>query len=491
MISSGKMEFLVKQGYSQDVINFFINCGAEKHLLWFLTLHKKKHIQNLNAEEIKVVNKYLEECKEALKSLSSINDKSKIYTEALKRAYEYKKDLERKEKNIIHRFENGYYISILNEQDLYLEGRVMSNCVGGYHDSVKNKEVGLLALKHPSEKTVVHIEIKKNGQISQNFSKANSTIGNECWKMILEFFEKNSKKVDFKNIFGDAYITSSGGGYINSVSLCAPLSITHTLEDGQKKISFNDAFELKRFSLDIPRESEELKFLNKSDLLKWLEGQKNKITKIYNDLIEQVDLTNSSNLYLSDEIKRKIFGNHKNAFLMKGEKYNISEINIYQSPLNQDVAYENDDVEEVMNDVQEDVQARVVEERVVREINEVARILPRIVGQNELNTAPAPHRMNEIYGNVEFEGDDLPFFENEMEPCKEEERAENTGNQPHTEEQEPVPNMGIENIPPNGVQFYEIVNGAEIHYEDLNVDEIPMAVEMPPTPFEEILRRAK
>jgi len=507
MVNNKKIEFLVKQGYDRNIIDVFIDCGVERHLLWFLSINKKGFMKKIDSEEIRVVNKYFEDCGDAIKHLASIKDKTQIYVEAVKQAFDYKKDLERKERNVIYRFENGYYISILNEQDLQLEGKMMSNCVGGYYHTVREKEVGILALKHSSKRTVVHIEIKNNGQLSQNFSKANSQIGIEYWKMILEFFEKNSKKVDFKNLFGDAYVTSSGGGYINSVSLCVPTSITHELKDGVKKISFNDAFELKRFSLDIPKHTEEIKFSEKSDLTKWLQDKKNEILKVYDDLTEQINLTNSSDLYLSDEIKEKIFGSHKNAYLMKGEKHNLSEINI--QPVTQ---YENA-MGEAPAEAPVEMEAPAEMEVIDRNGNGLEDV--RIDIGNRIMPIRQRVAMFAAPGILRREGDEAVETMDE-EFTKEAEvdfndDMEVVGNQPPNNEAYP-PNGPMENlargiyeelITIEDVQNAETIviqegdmveaEGADGTYELIQIE--PMAIypeiEIPPAPFEEILKRAK
>ena len=512
MVNNKKIDFLVKQGYDRNVIDILIECGVERHLLWFLTINKKGFMKNLDSLEINIVNKYLEDCNDAVKYLASTKDKTQIYKEAVRQAYNFKNDSERKERNIIYRFENGYYISLLNEQDLQLEGKIMSNCVGGYYSTVENKDVGILALKHPSKKTVAHIEIKKNGQISQNFSKANSQIGVEYWKMILEFFEKNSKKVDFKNLFGDAYVTSSGGGYINSVSLCIPTSITYELKDGVKKINFNDAFELKRFSLDIPKNTEEIKFSEKSELTKWLQDKKNEILKVYDDLTEQINLTNSSDLYLSDEIKEKIFGSHKNSYLMKGEKYNLSEVNVqsvsaYGVPDMQEPEAERIDLEEIneRNVVRED-RVHMDDIAVVERID----IGNRVPHRRRVGMFAAPgvlHRDVEVEPMPQEE--DMFTKEMEMIDCDDENTIEIIGNQP-VEEAYP-PNGPVANLARGvyeNITVEEVENAVEIaiqegdmiqvidqggHQEYIRLQAPPdfQELEMPPAPFEEILKRAR
>lgn len=299
-------------------------------------------------------------------------------------------------------------------------------------------------------------------------------------------------------MFGDAYVTSSGGGYINSVSLCIPTSITYKLEDGIKKVDFNDAFELKRFSLDIPKNTEEIKFSEKLELTKWLQNKKNEILKVYDDLTEQINLTNSSDLYLSDEIKEKIFGSNKNAYLMKGENYNFSEINFQTLSM---AALE--EPQEIVGDVDFRRPAREVEDDynvVVVENNYRPLMRIRPAGGGLVQAFAFPDLQDE---NKEVDED-----------CKVEEcvvKDEFVGNYPDedvNESNDPITNLarGVY----NELTQYEMENAEDVTiqdgdmieaevpnvdgtYEYIQLEPINMYndLEMPPAPFDEILRRAK
>jgi len=113
MASDKKIEFLINQGFSRDIINLFISYGVDKNLLWFLGAHKKDMITNFKEEEIKLVNKFIELFKN-----SNNNPTKYTYQEVLRDAILHKKNGERKINNILYTFDNGYYISILNEEDL-------------------------------------------------------------------------------------------------------------------------------------------------------------------------------------------------------------------------------------------------------------------------------------------------------------------------------------------------------------------------------------
>lgn len=317
MVSEKKIEFLAKQGFSRDVINVFINCGVDRNLLWFLGAHKKGMIEHLNGEEIKSVNKYLESQKDSTKY---------TYSQVLELSKLYERNEERKNRNRIYNFANGYYVSILNEQDLRDEGVVMANCVGTYRNRVSHGQVGILALKQSNGKTVCHIEVFKNGLIGQNYAKANSQMNKENWLMVLEFFNNNSKKVNLSDLFGESYVVSAERGYIDDVILSVPTSVNIILQNGVKKIDQYDGFEAKRFSPFHKRNHCVLKISDKLEVLNWIEERKQEVIKFYDDLMTQVEMTSASALYLSDEIKEKIFGSKKGAYLMKGDNYNISEI---------------------------------------------------------------------------------------------------------------------------------------------------------------------
>ena len=60
MINEKKIDFLVKQGFDREIINMLAECGVNKNILWFLSVHKKGLIESLNSEEIKMVNGFLE-----------------------------------------------------------------------------------------------------------------------------------------------------------------------------------------------------------------------------------------------------------------------------------------------------------------------------------------------------------------------------------------------------------------------------------------------
>lgn len=344
MISDKKIEFLINQGFEKDIINMFINCGVEKHLLWFLSMYKKESIKNLNSEEIRLVNDYL--TKSNLLVVKRTN-----YAETLKYAIAFKKNEARKNKNKIYQFDNGFYISLLNAIDLKEEGELMSNCVGTYDYRVENGVVAILALKQSSGKTVAHIEIKKNGLIGQNYAKANSKINNFYWMMIIEFFKNNHKEVDLSKLFGESYVATTYGEYINEIILTVPTAIQMYIDNGAKKTEQISGFEIKRFASLLNVHESAKKFSSQNDVLDWIEGKKQNVLKMYDELKNEILETTASKMFLSDKMKERIFGNKKDSYYMKGDSYNLQEIdpNYGESYKTEAIRVDDAGVDEPMN----------------------------------------------------------------------------------------------------------------------------------------------
>lgn len=329
MISEKKKLFLVKQGFKEENIDKLSSLNVDKHILWFLSVEKKGFI--LHEKDVLLINNYFE---------NSLNVKTekKSFQEILEEARKFEKNQKRLLKNILYTFDNGFYISVLNASDLREEGIIMSNCVGGYEQRVFEGEVGILALKNPSKKTIAHIEIRKNGFIGQNYAKANTHLNKENWMMIVEFFEKNSKNVDLSKLFGESYVSTCYGSNIEEIILSIPTSVRMYLENGEKKNEQITGFEVKRFLPYSNAKNSAVKLSSKEDMVKWLEKKKEEVVNAYNDIIYQVLNTSASKMYLSDEMKEKIFGKKNGSYLMKGDNYDLSELTPY-------TIMEGDDVE--------------------------------------------------------------------------------------------------------------------------------------------------
>ena len=377
MVSEKKIEFLSKQGFEREIIKMFVNCGVDKHLVWFLSKHKKSEIEHLNGEDIRIVNLYLN-------NIPSTKVKKHSYSEALVAARRFEKNEKRKLKNKIYHFENGFYISILNAVDLKEDGIIMSNCVGGYEEKISNGIVGILALKQPSGKTVAHIEINKNGLIGQNYAKGNMPLSKNYWMMILEFFKNNSKAVDLSNLFGESHIATCIGGNISEVILSIPISVNMFIENGVKKSEQIQGFEVKRFSPLYKNNNQSvIKISSKSDVIDWIEQKKLEVIKAYEDLSIQVLATSASQLYLSDNMKEKIFGTNKGAYLMKGDKCDLLEMRPNGQAFAQELMEVEPD-EEIMEPIMEQPEEIPEMERINDEINDINGIVDDV-----LEPAPA------------------------------------------------------------------------------------------------------
>jgi hypothetical protein len=358
MVTSKKIEFFVKQGYNKSDIDFLIECGVDKHLISFLNMFKMGYVNSSDKENIKSINNYLingagrtitlitedlfnQNQKKHLTSSKSSSLKQAphgrdayvygaykpkriTYKQLLNEAISYSKNEIRKANNIIYKLQNNYYISIIEPQDCYEEGTSMSNCIVDYDYKISPKgNIGILALKKPNGKTVVHIEIKRNGVIGQNFCKSNKQITIEYWNMIIEFFENNCKELDLdKKAFGEYYRFYCGGNSLGEVSVGIPTGITQIMTNGKTEIQLHDFISIKNI---IPCEIlKNIITKDKIEIVTALKKHKEEINQKVDDMIERLLITSASKLYLSDNIKEKIFGH---SYTMKGNDYNFSEIN--------------------------------------------------------------------------------------------------------------------------------------------------------------------
>jgi len=335
MATQRKIDFLIKQGFDKDLIETLIGFGVDKQLLWFLTQYKKEQF-NLDERNIRAINELFEnpikikkddsskKFKKTSSEMEEITLEKKSYFEVLMLALQVKADKERKQNNILYTLKNGYYFSKLDPEDLKEEAEIMGNCVySHYSGHVKEKTLAILALKKSNGKTVGHIEVKINGLIAQNFGKANVELTREHWKMVLEFFQANSKNINLSNAFGQSYVVVFSDLYIKEVSLSVPTEVHMRLVNGKKELDTFSGFQIKRFVPSNRARDIHYCFLDKQEVVKWVEQKKQELITAYDNMILNIMDTDASRMYLSDEIKEKLFG--KNYFL-KGDSYNISEI---------------------------------------------------------------------------------------------------------------------------------------------------------------------
>ena len=323
---SKKKEFFIKQGYSEEMINYLEGLGVKTHMIFFLV-----NLKRLESAKRDVYN-------EAYKKLIVlVNDffkkegknKFKNFEDAAIFAVRDKEIENRIKKNTIHKFSDGHYIVKLTHLDLEREANKMSNCVANYYDKVKENRSSILALKNKKGETLVHFEIQRNGVISQNYEKANLNVRGKNWKYINEFLTLNSKNIDVKNNnffdFSWNLNYNKKNGFL-SVSSVMPTSIIQEINrNGEKVNKVNDFCIIKKFNYLSPfREDVEFNSFNKLDVINKLEEIKSSINNVIDDLIKETEITEGKNLYISDELKEKLFG--KDNFILKGDKYSFQDL---------------------------------------------------------------------------------------------------------------------------------------------------------------------
>lgn len=357
-----KIDFLLSQGYSKEIIALVKKAGVKKHMSWFCQQIKKNEIV-INEElynEIKIANNYLEKL-----------NKNPFYDlkECIVVAKNYYDNYESSKERILHKFNDGNYIILLKEDELFLEGELMANCVNKYYNHVKEKETALLALRDKKDKTLAHFQILKNGMLSQHFEKANSMIRVEYWNQIFDFFKKNKKEELNDEMFGDFKIRWNGhlnSGGVFSLNCIIPNSINISLvKDGvQKKVY--DGRSLKNYNFRLINNFDLNQHLEKNEILIHINSMQEEVNKIKN-ILENI---NGYEFFISDSLKRKIFGKN---FLMKGNDFNLSEI-FYVDNLFIPVP-QNENVEEPQpmreNEAQEERVELVEEQPVDRQIEEI------------------------------------------------------------------------------------------------------------------------
>jgi len=124
-------------------------------------------------------------------SLEQIEQMSHDWHEAVAQKGSGNVYLPTKPENIIHKFNNGWkLVTVDNENDLNVEGNLMNHCVGSYAHQVENSYVKILSLRDPSNKPHVTIEISPDlSEIYQIKGKNNSEPKDEYKKLLKEYFE--------------------------------------------------------------------------------------------------------------------------------------------------------------------------------------------------------------------------------------------------------------------------------------------------------------
>ena len=180
---TNKEKYLRDRGYSLDLINFVKECGAQKHMVWLVEKLAKIDFKRGTKEKeaITVLSNHLEKLNA---------NKYKSFEEALRTAIIERKKEKMLKENILHKFNNGYYIVNVPADCLMAEAKDMSNCINDYKEQIKARTCAILALKNKRDKTLVHFQIKKNGALDQLYEKANKDVRLEYWNYIAKFFDQ-------------------------------------------------------------------------------------------------------------------------------------------------------------------------------------------------------------------------------------------------------------------------------------------------------------
>lgn len=317
-----KSSHFIKQGYPEKLVNLLESCGVRKHMLWFLQQITKgnyvvssKESQNVIVE----VNQHLEQ----LKTSNPFIGIHEAY-QAIKKQKE-KKD--KTIKNTLYKFKDGFSVVKLEHNDLEDDGLAMANCVGSYVNQVRKNHFAILALKDENLKTVAHFQILKNGSLAQNFEKANTDIRYKYWKYIMEFFKSHNKNIAIKK-FDKDFDFGWTCGFPDTFAIAATITLPHVVgkEIGHngEVVEFAKGLDFKRFKMQLDY-SGGIRFTrDKECLVSYLQGIQKKFNDSFEDLIKKIKITEGYLLYLSDQMKEKIFG--KNNYLLKGNDYKYIDL---------------------------------------------------------------------------------------------------------------------------------------------------------------------
>jgi len=347
-MQENKKKYLLESGYSKDLVDFVLKTKSDKYLVYIvkcLHKHKNEFLNDGLTEElfnkIVLLNSYLEKTK------ASITDEKFIsFFKGIQ--IEYKKIKEIKSKSL-YKFKDGYFIlNLFDQPNLLEEKEQMSNCIDTYLSKIRNKEVVVLALKDEMCKSIVHFEVYKNGSIKQIFEKANLPLKSNHWSYIVEFFNNNHKKINFQSILThgfDFYWSTNmfEGGC--DISCVLPKSVqTELTTDGLVR-KFTSGVEISKFSISTHNKELKKSYLNveKNKLINDLTIFGENINKKIKQLTKIISSTNPEQLYLSDEMKKKLFGDD---FLLKGDTFEISELLNKKTKLHNDETYGLDEIKE-------------------------------------------------------------------------------------------------------------------------------------------------
>src|ERR1035437_7183010 len=270
MVTSKKIEFFVKQGYNKSDIDFLIECGVDKHLISFLNMFKMGYVNSSDKENIKSINNYL---------INGAGRTITLITEDLFNQNQ-KKHLTSSKSSSLKQAPHG--------RDAYVYG------------AYKPKRITYKQLLNEA------ISYSKN-----EIRKANNIIyklQNNYYISIIEPQDCYEEGTSMSNCIVDYDYKISPKGNIGILAL--------KKQNGKTVVHIKNIIPCEILNNIITKD--------KIEIVTALKKHKEQINQKVDDMIERLLITSASKLYLSDNIKEKIFGH---SYTMKGNDYNFSEIN--------------------------------------------------------------------------------------------------------------------------------------------------------------------
>lgn len=318
---SKKVQFYAKKGYSKDLLEFVSALDPGKHFNWFVESLKKFITFDKDlVYKCKVILNFFK------KGPSDTLSSSISFEEALEGGLKFKEYEEGYSSKILFKFKDGHHIFLLSPEDLPSEGNIMVNCLDGYKTEVREGLCAILSLRDKNKKSIANFQVLPNGSLAQNFERGNKQVKYSTWKYINEFFNvhgKDLKKV--KGLDGSKFtkLTLQGDAFsLPKVAQGIPTSIrTYVNEKGDisaavESFNFTKMVEGTQFD-DV------LEYGSAQEIIKHLDEVKERFLQAIERLkLFTLDLE-ESNLFLNDDIKKKIFGEE---FSLKGEISSIAEL---------------------------------------------------------------------------------------------------------------------------------------------------------------------
>lgn len=338
---TSKEEHLIKSGKKMETIKFCRNLKVPKeHLFWFVDKIEKENFpikSNTFKSDISLVLKMFEKNKK-------IKESSRTLRQAILRAKQFVETNENENLRILKRFDDGFYIINLSYKELYFEGKSMRNCLPNMLDSVKRKDIAILALKNSKSKTICHIQIGKNGNLEQHYQFANSNVNLNTWKYINEFFYVN-KSLEFDKIIKEKNIqklynirpTNTGCLITSQIPIESKVSFFESENDKKEKFK---TIPLKTHNYsDYNVKNSNLNQINYEEALAYLEDYRIQMIKRLEEIKKSLQISKENLFILNDNMYQKIFG--KNIDAIKRFN-NIIECHYNSEKIRQDFHLEED-----------------------------------------------------------------------------------------------------------------------------------------------------